>query len=387
MSKLAALALVAALTLAALPVHAEDRELPGAYPAVLVDLLDELLATAEEDAWPTNRGVHPNATHVLEAAQEDVEKGRLSDAINRYVAFRTENAVQHLLDDVADRTPDQGRSLLGNATNQLRNTALAATDANRGIVNRVDADALSVRGAEAALWGAQLVGRGELQLNLLPRVTGRDIYQNNTPDANLLRQRVALTLGAMDHMNIGGSIASVAKEIPGPTLAEGEITARLDEIASGRLAISPNSDLIKYLPRGDASRDNAVLRAGLFLVSAEQIKGEDFRRMYLDASKRGSIGATLNQVMATDRGDLRPWATRGSALALASFESVDMDLPDSLTQPKIQEVIQNRSFVRSTLDAEAILAPEDSELDATPLPGVLALLALACVASLRRRSP
>jgi hypothetical protein len=266
-----------------------------------------------------------------------------------------ENAVLHVMDDVADLDAGDARAHVRNVTSALLAEGRALATAGRATVNALDVDTLSIAGGEAAVWGALYVARGELQLNLFEQVRTQALAQAGTVDANVTGALLQASLGGVTAIATGTSLASLAPQVPGHVPAAGDLAARLDEVARQRLTASGPREVLDTFPRGDPAVDGPVMRAGLLLVAAEELRSLEVRKTYLSAEGVDLVPHIL-EGLAFDRDNLEPYAAQGSPLALAAYEAVDLD-EATVGRALLEQITKVRGFAQSAVMAEEIVRP------------------------------
>lgn len=369
--------------------QSEEKPLPGDYPDEVRALADGLLATAEEDAWPAKPST-PEAEEKLEEAEAALDRGRVSEALERYVTFRIEHAHGHLVEELSEVSASQGREILSNVTERFLVDGQATVQASRTLVNSMDPANLSVRGAETGLWGAYWVGQGEFHLSRHAELPIRSVYRDDRLQEAALRSHLALAVGGATEVTVGAAIVGLAKHVDGPAADDPVILDRLETVAGLQAGASEATRNLQHLPRANVTEDNAVLRAGLVLTAMRELHGQEALRI-LKANPGDQPARFLAKGLASDQERLLPWATAGSPLALAALEQTDVDLGPDISESQISSLTRVRAFAQAVIESEEIISPEtaeDEEENASPvpwLPAVAVALVGAALVRARRR--
>ncbi len=367
----------------------EEKALPGDYPDEVRALADELLAAAEEDAWPAEPST-PEAEEQLEEAEAALDRGRVSEALERYVTFRIEHAHGHLVEELSEVSASQGREILSNVTERFLVDGQATVEASRTLVNGLDPANLSLRGAETGLWGAYWVGQGEFHLSRHAELPIRSIFNDDRLQEAALRAHLALAVGGATEVTVGAAIVGLAQHVDGPAAEDPVILDRLETVAALEAGASEATRNLQHLPRANVTEDNAVLRAGLVLTAMRELHGQEALRI-LKANPGEQPARFLAEGLASDQERLLPWATAGSPLALAALEQTDVELGPDSSESQISRLTRVRAFAQAVIESEEIISPETAEAEeenASPvpwLPAVAVALVGAALVRARRR--
>lgn len=379
-----AAALLAAAVLLAPAAGAQSEIVPGEYPEPLPAAVEGMI----EDG-PSPGNASETAERFLQRARAEHEAGNLSMAIENLQRHRVAIAEEELVRELEDLRPVEGQNRADRRLELLAREGRAAVALAHQHLDELALENLTQQGLDAALWGAVLVARGQMQLNLHDTEVDAKVYSGGQLQRGQLSQRLATAMGGHLLASIGLEIASRAPDVPGEPLDADEAHRRLSQAANRSIA-TRQSNVPDYLPEG-TPEDSALVRTALVHVTAVEVRIPEFYRTFGRDVTPGTVTAMQN-ALRFDREKLGPRAEAGFPFARAGFEEIALVNPGQLQDPARRAPQRAHAIAIVTAETHEHLFPnataEAAEDQSIPGPGALAALAALAAgwAARRRRS-
>lgn len=353
---------------------------PGDYPDPVTDTVEGIL----DDGPPAEAAPEDNRAF-LDRAREELASGNASMAIENYVLYRVGNAQAELASDLEGQGSELGQDIADRRLARIAEEGRASVEHARAFIEDLGLANLTKQGLDTALWGAMLVARGEMQLNIHDSELPKSLYRSGSLDTGRLDTRVAAAVGGKVLVGIGLEIASRAPQVDGDPLDPEEAHARLSEAANITVT-ARGLDVPGYLPEATTD-ESPIVRTGLVHVTIAEVRLPEFRRAFGSEVTPGTLDA-MDRALNFDRQRLAPLAEEGYPYARAGFEAIGYAHPSQLEDPARLGPQRAHAHAIATTEIHKTVFPNATEAEETsgiPAAGALSMLAALGAAAMAAR--
>lgn len=355
------LILLAALLMLVPSSAAQSEAMPGEYPEPIEEALGDVLDEAEADGAPQD------AQRFLEQARTEFDAGNLSMAIENFVRYRLAEEKHELADELRDMDAAEGEERADRHMQRTVREGRASAELAREHLNDIELRDLTQQGLDTALWGAVLVARGEMSLNVHDTQAPPNVYEAGKLQMGDLDSRLGAALGGTLYVQLGLEIASRASQVPGEDLDPETAHERLSQVANRSVPTKASSPP-EYLPEGSPD-ESALVRTALLHVSMVELRLPEFERAF-GRGESPRILAQMGDALEFDRRQLGPYAEQGFPFAKASFEGVAYRSLDQLQDPARDPPQRAHAVAFATSEIEKGLFPNATDEAESQAPGV-----------------
>lgn len=372
---------VACLLVPAATVQAQY--VPGDYPDPVEDAVEGILADG-----PGEEEAGEQARPFLDEATEELDSGNASMAIENYVFYRVAVVEEELASDLADRGEGVGQDIADRRLERIVREGRATVDEARAFLEDLEFGDLSKQGLDTALWGAVLLARGEMQLNIHDQQLEQRVYSGDELDRTKLGAHVGAAMGGSLMAAIGLEIASRAPHVEGDPLDPEMAHERVSQAANISIE-ARGSQVPDYLPEATLD-ESPIVRTGLVHVTIAEVRLPEFQRAFGQEGTADTLDA-MERALRFDHERLAPFAEAGFPYAKAGFEATafahasQLENPARFTPQRAHAHAIATTEIQKTVFPNATEAEETSGIPAAGALSMLAALGAAAVAARRRR--